>query len=142
MSWRRLMLLVWRNKPTVAGIESTRRLLQSWANCHPSGVGILIVVPRHQQELPDESIREALARAATSVSPHFRGLATLLESGGDVSASTRVCMSRLHSKCSQRVAPVVVGKTADAAAWAAALLGDPSITASGLEAVIRSARQH
>lgn len=142
VSWRRLMLLVWRHKPTVKGIESTRRLLQSWANCHPSGVGILIVVPRHHQELPDEAIRQALDRAAVSLSPHFKGLATLLESGGDIPASTRVYMSRLHSRTSQRVAPVIVGKTTDAAAWAAALLGDPTITAGTLEAVIGSARQH
>lgn len=138
--WRRLMLLVWRDKANASGVERSRALFDQWAASEPRGAGFLVVIPGQRTRPPDDATREAMQRAALAPSARCQGMATLLEAEGFVAASVRAIMMRLHAR-SEPVAPNVFGATAEAADWAATLLKDPDITQVGLADAIRAARE-
>lgn len=134
--WRRLMLLLWCGPPTAAGVERSHALFGRWVEGQPDGGAFLVVVPGERPGPPDAETRAAMERTARSVSPRLKGIATLHEAEGFIAASVRAVMTGLHTGGP----PKVFRSTADAAAWASALLGDPELTAAALTAAIRTAR--
>ncbi|WP_437799146.1 hypothetical protein [Sorangium sp. So ce693] len=135
--WRRLMLLVWRDKASAAGIDRSREHFARWSASQPDGAVFVVVLPRHLTGPPDEASRAAMQRAARSPSRHLRGTATLVESEGFIASSVRSIMMALTTGR----APNVFRTIGELATWAATLLKDPELTAAGLAEAIRVARK-
>jgi hypothetical protein len=138
--WRRLMLLVWRGEATVTGIERSRTLFIEWVKTQPRGAAVLIVVPPLHSGPPDEKTRAAMQRTALSPPDTLKGMGTLFQAEGFIAASIRSVMMRLNV-LSGKNASNIFGTAASAAAWAAALLADPALTAAGLTEAIRMAQE-
>jgi hypothetical protein len=134
-AWRRLFLLLWLGKPSVAGIERSRILFDGWAKNHPKGAAFLIVVPPEQSGAPDEKIRQAMQRTSLSPSGQLKGMATLFQAEGFIAAAVRSAMTRLNI-LREKDATNLFGTVAAAAAWAAALLNDPELSAADLKEAI------
>lgn len=139
--WGRLMLLVWRDTASPAGVERSRELFDRWFAQNPGGGAFLIVIPEHRTRAPDAHTFEAMARTADAPVSQCRGMAVLLEFEGFIAASVRAIMMRLHSIAAREDPPLVFGASDKAARWASALLNDPKITATALAEVIRVARE-
>ncbi|WP_437959311.1 hypothetical protein WME76_06430 [Sorangium sp. So ce119] len=140
-TWRRLMLLVWRAQASVAGVERSRALFQSFAERQPGGAVFLVVVPSQRTGPPDEQTRAAMQRAASAPGGYLRGIATLIEAEGFIAASVRALMMRLQAGGTQVPAPNIFRTPAEVATWAAAVLQDREVTPEKLAEVIRVARE-
>lgn len=140
-TWRRILLLVWRGRANVEGIERSGMLFASWSTRQTGGAVFLIVVPPGRTRPPDEATRAAMARAASAPGDTLKGLATLIEAEGFIAASVRAMMMRLQSRGSRAPTQHFFRTAAEVAAWAAPLLEDRQITGEKLAEVIRLARE-
>lgn len=140
-TWRRIMLLVWRDQANVAGVDRSRALCERWAERQPGGAVFLIVVPPHRTRPPDDATRAAMQRAASAPGDQLKGIATLIEAEGFIAASVRSIMMLLQARGAQAPAPTFFRTPAEVAAWAARLLDDREVTAEKVAEVIRMARE-
>jgi hypothetical protein len=137
--WRGLMLLIWLGEASITGIERSRKLFDEWVKTQPRGAALLIVVPPNTAQPPDEKTRQAMQRTSISPSGKLKGMGTLFQAEGFIAASIRSVMMRLNVLTGKN-ATNMFGTAAAAAAWAAALLVDPELTAAGLTDAIRVAQ--
>jgi hypothetical protein len=140
VTWRRLMLLIWRGEANAAGIVRSRELFDTWVAVKPGNAVFLVVVPADRTRGPDGHTVDAMARTASSPVSRCKGVATLIESEGFIAASVRALMMRIHSMARREDLPLVFGTATKAAKWAAALLDDPTIDSLSLASAIRHAR--
>lgn len=138
--WGGVMILLWRDQPSGAGIDRVQELLGVRAGLHHGGLVLVNVIPPRPPRPPDDATRAAMDRAAQHRVPGVKGVATIHEGGGFIGASIRALVSRMSLL--RRGEPLrFFGSPAEAAAWAAELLGAPGVTGEGLAEAIRAARE-
>ncbi|HEY2509690.1 MAG TPA: hypothetical protein VGI39_02420 [Polyangiaceae bacterium] len=86
--WQNVLVLAFRNLPTVEQLESLARIQREVAERFPSGYAAIALLPGLSRPL-DGSVRES-ALALTSASPaELRGVAMVIDGRGFLAATTR-----------------------------------------------------
>lgn len=60
-TWRNVVILVWKNETTLAGVDAVQTAYDDLAKANPSGVFMLTIV-ESGAPMPPSSVRDALAR--------------------------------------------------------------------------------
>jgi hypothetical protein len=84
----RALLLVWRARPTMAGVRAAREAMTRLSDAHEEGIGLLVVLERHAP-LPDALVREAMVSAVRSLGKRLVVMVALHERTGFAAATVR-----------------------------------------------------
>jgi len=82
------VLLVWRERPTLAGVHAVREVMTRLSGLHEDGIALLVVLERHAA-LPDAPVRDAMISAVRSVGHKLLAMVALHEHTGFAAAAVR-----------------------------------------------------
>ncbi|HEY7954551.1 MAG TPA: hypothetical protein VII38_04625 [Polyangia bacterium] len=140
-TWHELLLVCWRQSPTLAALddvhEATRRLLVA----HPEGVGVLGIA---QSGMPmiGAAERGRAADLLKDFGKKMRCLASVIEGEGFWAGTTRSVMTAITLMARPPCPTRIFSTVSDAAGWMAPSLGAPATSALSIErAVVAMRRQ-
>jgi hypothetical protein len=82
------LLLVWRARPTLAGVRAAREAMTRLSGAHEGGIGLLVVLERHAP-LPEAPVREAMVSALRGLGTRLVAMVALHERTGFAAATVR-----------------------------------------------------
>lgn len=138
---RGMVLLVWRGEGTARGIDRASLHLRARVRARGSALLLVVIAPQPGKP-PDPATREAMDRAVRTSIPGVAGMGTIHEGSGFIAAFVRALVSGLQRLQAYGGGPLrVFASAAEAAPWAAKLLGDPEITKELVEEAVRVGRE-
>ncbi len=123
-TWRFVMFLAWRSQLSVAGIRSSRELMEPWASHWPRGVVLTVLTSsRPGIKPPSDEVRKEMILATRQAPAALKGIALISGKGGFVDSIIRSVISARQLLVRNAVPFQIFASPVEAAPWIGRAVG-------------------